>query len=353
LPVVSIIVPVRNEIDNIAICLAGLKAQTGLAAGSSIIVVDDESTDGTRAVAEREATPGLSVTLAEAGTLPQTWAGKPHACWRGALLAGGEWLCFVDADVRARPELVAVALATAEARGIDMLSLHPWQELGSFWERVIIPAGMLIIACAKPVRMIRHWAASEDNTNGQFLLIKRECYFKIGGHSAVRGEICEDRALAIRIKLAGFCFRVFAAEHLGRTRMYRDFRSLWEGLGKNAAEILGSPQATLAAAGAAFIAGWTAVLLPLAAITAALADPSAAAVSGAALVLLGSAIVIGIHIGTALHFRIPAAFGLCFPLGYTMVGCLAWRSVLLLHNGRVTWKGRTYRLRRKPSPRTS
>jgi chlorobactene glucosyltransferase len=353
LPAVSIIVPVRNEIDNIAICLAGLKAQTGLAVGSSIIIVDDDSDDGTRSVAAREATPGSPVRLVTAGPLPEGWAGKPHACWRGALLAKGDWLCFIDADVRTNPELVAAAAAAAEAQGLDMMSLHPRQELGSFWERVVIPTGMLVIACAQAMRKVRDWSASEDNTNGQFLLIKRESYFKIGGHAAVRAKICEDKALATRIKLAGFRFRVFTAEHLACTRMYRDFHSLWEGFSKNATEILGSPDATLATAAAALIAGWTAALLPVATIEAALTDPSKATVSGAALAFLGSAIVVGIHIGTARHFRIPSVFGLCIPLGYTMAACLAWHSVLLHYNGRVTWKGRTYRLRREPSPHPS
>src|SRR5262249_53900201 len=152
------------------------------------------------------------------------------------------------------------AVRTAKAHGIDMVSLHPLQELGSFWERIVIPAGLLIIACAKPFR-----TAAADAANGQFLLIRREVYFEVGGHACVRAEICEDKALAIRVNKAGFRFRASAAEHLARTRMYRDFRSMWEGFSKNATEILGSAEATLIAAAAALVVGWTALLLPIAA----------------------------------------------------------------------------------------
>lgn len=346
-PALSIIVPVRNEIDNIAICLAGLRAQTCLAGNTQIIIVDDESEDGTTAVLEQAAALDPRIKLAAAGALTDGWVGKPHACWRGALLAKGDWLCFIDADVRAAPELVASALTAAAAQGIDMLSLQPLQELGSFWERLVIPAGLLMLACAKPFR-----SAEGDAANGQFLLIRRSAYFAIGGHSAVRSEICEDKALAGLAKAAGFNFRVLAAEHLARTRMYRDLASLWEGLSKNATELLGSHRQTLIAGLTALVFGWTTLLLPAVLAAAAFSAPSPAAVSGAVLAVLGSVAVIAIQIGTARHFRIPAVFGVLFALGYTAAACLACHSVVAHLKGRVTWKGRSYRLPKSSPERT-
>ncbi len=336
---IAIIVPARNEIQNIELCLDGLRAQTGISGRWSIIVVDDNSQDGTAAAVDRCSAGDSRVRLASAGVLPEGWVGKPHACWRGALLAESDWLCFVDADVRAAPPLVAAAVAAAEAQRIDMLSLHPLQELGSFWERTIMPAGLLVLACAKSLE-----ADAEDAVNGQFLLVRRTVYFQVGGHSAVRAEIAEDKALAARVKQAGFEFRVLAAERLARTRMYRNFASLWEGLSKNATEVLGGAMITLAAGAAAFAFGWASSLVPPAIIIAALREPSPAAVTGAALALLGSAVVIGIQCATAQHFRIPAGFGLIFALGYTAVACLACNGVLVSLNGRVTWKKRTYQL---------
>jgi chlorobactene glucosyltransferase len=344
LPAISIIVPVRNEVANIDLCLAGLSAQTCLSAGSSIIVVDDGSQDGTRAAAERHASIDPRIELIDAGPLPAGWAGKPHACWRGASLAGGGWLCFVDADVRVAPGLVAAAITAAEARGADMLSLHPLQELGSFWERLVIPAGLMVLACAK-----RFEPASHDVVNGQFLLIRRAAYVQVGGHSAVRAEICEDKALAARIRESGFALQVLAAENLAQTRMYRDLRSLWEGFSKNATDALDGVGVTLVAAGAAFAFGWAGLLLPLAALLVAFADPSPATGAGGALAVVGTGIVVGVHLGTARHFRIPAVFGLTFALGYTAVACLACSAVLMQLRGRVRWKGRTYQLT-KSSP---
>ncbi len=342
---VSVIVPVRNEIANIELCLAGLISQTGLSRWS-IAVVDDASEDGSRAIAEAQAAVNPRIRVIDAGPLPAGWAGKPHACWRGAAEAAGDWLCFIDADVRASPGLIAAAVAAAEARGVDLLSIHPRQELGSFWERAIVPAGMLVLACAK-----RFQPGSQDIVNGQFLLVRRDAYFHVGGHAAVRSQICEDLALATRIKACGFVLLVLVADHLATTRMYRDLGSLWQGFSKNAVQALGSAQATLLAAVAALFFGWAGLLLPAAAVATMLVAPSPAALAGGVLAVLGSVVVIAVHFATARHFRIPAVFGLMFTIGYTAAACLACHSVIAQLNGRVTWKGRTYRLIKTASGR--
>jgi chlorobactene glucosyltransferase len=346
---VSIIVPARNEIDNIVTCLAGLAAQQGLPGRFSIIVVDDGSEDGTAAAVEREIARGCPAGLVAAGALPAGWVGKPHACWRGALAAQGGWLCFIDADVRAARQLVAAALDTALRQEIDLLSLHPFQELGSFWERLIFPAGLLIIACAKDLGAVATPGAAAAGANGQFILVRRQVYFDLGGHAAVAGAICEDRALALRAQQAGYRVRVLAAEHLASTRMYRDLPSLWEGLSKNALEILGSSGLSLAAAATGMAVGWAALALPAAIAVAIFPHPSVLEWTGLAVAAVGSAIVVGVQLGTARHFRVPAIFGILLPCGYTAAFLLACHGLLLYRAGRVTWKGRKYDFHRKPS----
>jgi chlorobactene glucosyltransferase len=349
LPAVAIIVPARNEIANIETCLAGLTAQRGLTGGLSIVVVDDGSEDGTGEAVARVARDDERIELVDPSGLPAGWMGKPHGCWHGALRTQAEWLCFIDADVRAAPDLVGTALAAALRQRIDMLSLNPRQELGSFWERLIIPAGLVLIGCAQDLRPVDDPASPEVTANGQFLLIRRAAYFAVGGHAAVRAEICEDKALASCVKQAGWRFRMLGAEHLARTRMYTSFTALWEGLAKNATEILGDGPNTIAAATAGMVIGWAAILLPVLTVLSAAQESSTAAAIGAALALLGSAAVIGIQIGTARHFRVPPVFGLLFPLAYTVIAALAWHSFALRRAGRVTWKGRTYALQRKTS----
>lgn len=343
----AVVVPARNEIANIGDCLACLAAQRGLDGNCPILVVDDGSRDGTAQAVADAAQRDPRIGLLDPGRLPAGWMGKPHACWQGALATKSEWLCFIDADVRTAPELVAAAVAAAEHHGIDMLSLHPFQVLGSFWERLIVPAGLVLVACTQDLRLIDDPDSGEVSANGQFILIRRDAYFAVGGHQAVRGEICEDKALATGVKRSGRRYRMLAAEELARTRMYTDFRSLWEGFGKNATEILGDSPTTVAAAAAALVAGWSALLLPVLTGSIAWHAPSAAAWIGFTLALLGSLAIAGIEVGAARHFRIPWAYGLIFPLAYTAVAALAWHSAWLRRGGRVTWKGRTYRLDRR------
>ena len=342
LPDIAIIVPARNEIGNIAACLAGLTAQRGL--------TDDGSQDGTGQAVARAARLDPRIEPIEAGDLPAGWMGKPYACWRGAMRAQAEWLCFVDADVRAAPELIGAALIAASRQHIDMLSLNPLQELGSFWERLIIPAGLVAIACTTDLRPIDDPASPEVTANGQFILIRRAVYFAVGGHAAVRGEICEDKALAARVKHGGWRYRMLGAEHLARTRMYTGLAALWEGLGKNAVEIIGDGATTVAAATAAMAIGWAAILVPALTAITAMQEPSPAGFTGVALAALGSAAVIGIQIGTVRHFRVPIVFALLFPVAYSAVAALAWHSVALRRAGHITWKGRTYSLEREASP---
>lgn len=350
LPPVSVIIPVRNEAENILLCLSGLLRQNDMTSDYAVLTVDDDSEDGTATVVRAGFAAEPRLALLDAGPLPKGWMGKPHACWRGALSSRGEWLCFIDADVRAAPDLIAAAVQTAQSQGIDMLSLHPFQELGSFWERLIMPPAALMIACATNLHQVDDPESSEVTANGQFILIRRDVYFAVGGHAAVRGAICEDKALAGLVKRGGWRFRVLGAEHLARTRMYTDLASLWQGFSKNAIEIMGDAAGTIAAALGGVIVAWGVPALPIAVGLAALARPSVASCLGLALALAGSAIVLGVQGGTARHFRVPIAYVLLFPIGVTLAAMIGFYSVLLHATGRVTWKGRACASGRPAAP---
>src|SRR5581483_7144789 len=184
-----------NESENIGACLASFLAQDYPASCLSIIVVDDHSSDGTAQIARQIA--GGRAQILRSPPLPRGWIGKSHACWIGACARpiDVEWLCFVDADVRAQPSLLSSAVAAAQSDGIDLLSLAPRQELGSFAERLIIPCGLIVLAFCQDLRALQARGSADATVTGQFMLVRARAYDAAGGHAAISQAICEDTAL--------------------------------------------------------------------------------------------------------------------------------------------------------------
>jgi chlorobactene glucosyltransferase len=342
-PRVSVIIPARNEGSNLPQCLQALLGQDYPAALLDIILVDDSSADDTLAVASEIACNFSQLSVVEAPALRPGWVGKPHACWVGALQTrpDHEWICFIDADVVAERNLMASAVADARLQGLDLLSLAPRQQLGSFAERLIIPCGLYLMAFCQDLATIQSRATDKVTASGKFMLIRRVVYQSVGGHAAVRNSICEDIALALLIKRAGGQVILKDGKSYLSARMYDGWRSLWTGFSKNVVEMLGGPAATVITALLAVVLSWASILLP--------AMDGFSCASGKlggclALVpaLAGTAAVLGLHIAGTFYFRIPLWYGLLFPFGYTVGACLALESLRRHWCGRVIWKGRSY-----------
>jgi hypothetical protein len=231
LPLVSIVIPARDEARNVAGCVRAALAQVG--AEFEVVVVDDESADGTAAVALAAGggDPRLRVVLAE--PRPPGWSGKAWACWSGAGLARGALLLFVDADVTLAPGAVHRAGSVLVARGLGMVSLFGSWTLGSWWEHVAIPVVGSAIRGALPVDRVNDPSDPAAFANGQFILVERDAYLRSGGHSAVRAEVLDDVALAGALKRSGAALGLYAAPDLFQVRLYRSFREIVAGYGKN------------------------------------------------------------------------------------------------------------------------
>lgn len=263
LPGITVVVPARDEAENISGCLSALMSQNYPADQLRIVVVDDHSSDATATIVSAFARANDRLTLVRSPPLPAGWTGKAHACFVGSRAVSGEaeWLCFIDADVRASPLLLASAVMEATNLCLDFLSLTPRLELGSFAERLVMPCGLYLLAFYQDLIRI-HASAEEAAASGKFILIRRASYEKLGGHAAVRTEVCEDVALARLAKRCGFRLAIAGGDRLLSTRMYTGWRSLWIGLSKNLADMLGGPIATAMIAVLGVAIAWTAVLLP-------------------------------------------------------------------------------------------
>ncbi len=230
---VSVLVPARNEVLNIDRCVRSLLRQDYTP--FEILVLDDGSTDATPELLRRLAVEsGGKVRLLQGEPLPDGWHGKSWACSQLGRQAAGELLLFTDADTMHEPDALRRAVGAMQASGADMLSLMPHQELGSFWEKLVVPLIHVILMCYLPLRFVRtSRRAAFCFANGQFILFRREFYTRINGHAAVRDAIVEDVWLCKSVKKAGGRVVAFNGSDVVSCRMYHNFREIWEGFSKN------------------------------------------------------------------------------------------------------------------------
>jgi chlorobactene glucosyltransferase len=344
-PLLTVVVPARNEEENIERCLASLLDQSYPHDRYKIIVVDDNSTDATASIVRRMQAHDSRLQLIEAGSLPDGWKGKNHACWKGVEHAEGELYCFVDADIKAEPELLASAVGFARSRHIDVLSINPFQELVSLSERLFLPAVFISIASSMNFEHVNDPSRSEAIANGQFILFERTAYEAIKGHKAVRDDIMEDLAFARLVKQSRFRLYLIFGDELIRTRMYKTFSQIWEGFSKNLIEIMrdSSMKRVVYDSVKFFLLGWMPLVLPLLtgysliAGGGAFLDYSAFAVS-----LIASSALFSYAILAVRALRIPVWYFISFPLGFTLHSMLMMNNLWKKRKGETTWKGRTY-----------
>ena len=330
-PDVSIIVPARNEEANIAACLESLIAQTGIA--NEIIVVDDASTDRTAEIAYSFA----NVNVIPAGLLPANWTGKNNAMSAGAKVANpkSNWLLFTDADTVHAPGSLARAVAEAEQHGAALLSYSPAQEVHGFWEKAVMPVIFAELATTYPPQAVNDPTSPIAAANGQYLMISREAYDAVGGHTTIAADLLEDVALARLVKRSGRKIFFRYTPDAVRTRMYRTFAQLREGWTKNLALLFPRPRALALLRMAEF-------LLIVGNLSAAIW----AKLSGRPNLVLQTALLTIILSGwfwmriRKAHF--PALSNLAAIFGLPVFSYLLLRSASLPGNTGVVWKGRGY-----------
>ncbi|MGH9375914.1 MAG: glycosyltransferase, partial [Terriglobia bacterium] len=229
-PIVSAIIPARNEALNIGGMVWSLAAQPDIL---EIIVVNDDSKDDTGAVLAglQSAIPALRVL--NLSVLPAGWLGKQHAAAEGAREARGDWLLFTDADTEHLPGSLRVLLDRAEREGADLLSISPGQRSPTWWEKAVIPLVYVQLAGLYRFDDVSDPASPAAAANGQYMLIRRRAYWLAGGHQAVREEVLDDVALARRVKAAGGRILFLPGADWVQTRMYRTFGEMWRGWTKN------------------------------------------------------------------------------------------------------------------------
>ena len=341
-PLISVIVPARNEARNIERCVRSVLSTTY--PNVEVIVVDDHSSDGTGDIAREIAAVDRRLAVIQAPDLPPGWFGKQWACASGARVASGSLLCFTDADTTHAPDLLSRSVNALRARHADLLTVAGAQEMHGFWERIIQPQvfALLSIRYGGTEHVSRTKRPADAIANGQFILVRRGTYSAMGGHELVRDLVAEDMAMAQEWVRGGRRIALLMGRDQLSTHMYSGYREAVFGWRKN---IYASGRH--AALGGRVGRALYPVILPLMPISA-LVPPivlllcAAGALSGAW--LAWSAIVYAASVAywalLYLWFRQPAWYGLLYPLGALVLLIIALGA--LRRGRRVEWKARVY-----------
>jgi cellulose synthase/poly-beta-1,6-N-acetylglucosamine synthase-like glycosyltransferase len=328
-PQVAAIVPARNEEAVIAACVASLAGQPEI---EEILVVDDQSTDRTADVVRSLMAQTPKLRLLESGVLPDGWVGKNHALWVGVQLAKCPWLLFTDADAEHEQNSVARAVQLAQENQAALVSFSPEQVTATWYEKALIPYIYLRLARRFSYERVNDPNSPAAAANGQFLMMRRDVYDAIGGHSSVAGEVLEDVALAMRVKAAGHRIWFGSGKGIVRVRMYRSFQAMWQGWKKNLYRLMGgTPWAVFREMESSL--PW----IPFLVIALGLKFPF--------LFFLGVLLLIARQTSYGLDLarnQYPFSFIFYYVPAVALYVAVLWASYRSHINGRIQWKGREY-----------
>lgn len=334
-PFVSVLIPARNEEDNIATCICSLLSQDYPC--YEVIVLDDNSEDRTPEILDSFQDPRLKWIKGK--PLPNGWAGKTWACHQLSRIAKGDYLLFTDADTTHKRQALSCSIAAVQHYGAGFASVMPLQVVITFMEKLIVPVINWAIFFYLPLFLAyRLPLPFLSAAVGQCILFSRAAYGKSGGHAAVKDSIDDDLALARKVKKVGIKWILLNGKDLVSCRMYSDSRQVWDGFGKNLFSVTGYrilPHL--------FIWIWTAlifiepVILLLVHLFPTLAMSTDLVFRAAAAYILTSIL----WLIMLCKFGFPVYMVFLYPIAVFLTALAALRSMFLYLFGRSIWKGRS------------
>ena len=317
---VSVLIPMRNEEANVKGCLSSVLAQKGLDT-LEVIAIDDGSTDNT----SNEIKVFPSVELISGDKLPDKWLGKLWACQQLAEKSSGDYLVFVDADVRLSD--YAVANSISKMGNWDFISPYPRQLTSGFVQKIFQPLLQWSWLSSVPLLIAQKYSIkSMAVANGQFLIIKRDAYFKSGAHAGIKTEVLDDLMLARNLLKQGYKGGVAEASNIATCHMYKNKMELFKGYQKSLWKAFGSVPGTILAIALLIVTG----ILPI--ISTALGSTSGLAAFG--LITL-SRMISSLRTGSLPNSAIFHPLAILMLLGLIL---FSWYGKL---TNTITWRDRT------------
>ncbi len=336
-PLISVLIPARNEQDNIKRCINSLLKQDY--SNLEILVLDDNSTDGTAEIVKKIAKRDDRVKLYHGKPLARGWLGKSYACQQLSEYANGEYLAFIDADTLHFPTSIASSVACLLKYRVDALSIFAKQIMVTIHERMMVPFGNFMIMGFMPLSLIRKTRNPLFCTAiGQFILFKKDVYKAIGGHESVKGEILEDVIISKQVKRCGFKFMIFNGSSNLYCRMYHNFKEVVHGYSR---VIFPAFDYSIPMFSIALIVITAMYLMPFVMLPLAILFDWPLAVTN--IIILQTIFVMVTRIILAIRFKMKAVDVLLHPFSVMYLLSMAVNSVFQFRfNIGIYWKGRTY-----------
>jgi len=334
-PMVSILVPARDEEKRIAGCVHSLLAQDY--PSFEVLVLDDQSSDSTRTILEQIASSQPKLRVLYGSAPSEGRVGKNWACHQLARQAQGDLLLFTDADTLHQPQTLRAVVTALMGEQADLLTGFPRQEVRTWGERLLVPFFSWAFLCFNPVWLAyRLRLPALSNAVGQLMLFRREAYAAIGGHDGVSSEIVDDLMLARKIKAAGLRWRVLYVTDLISCRMYLGSRDAIDGFVKNLFAAFDFRLLPFS-----FIFIWLAVMFlePLLVLILLILGQASQARAYELAVCLGLSTLLWL----VPYIEMGIPFGLAFLYPVTLLAneVVAFQSLRLSLSGRLSWKGRS------------
>ena len=261
-PLVSVLIPARNEEENIAALLDELLQHDY--PNLEIIVYDDLSTDATYETVSAKAQKDTRIQLLKGSVLPEGWMGKNHGCHRLSLHAHGEYLLYLDADVQIKRGLIKNALAHVARHRLDLFSIFPTQKMHTPGELLTVPLMNWILVSLLPLVLTRiaSWSAFSA-ANGQFMFFRAEVYHCEQFHKTLKNQKVEDIAIFRLMKKKKYRVHTVLGNSQISCRMYRSWDESVMGFSRNVFDFFGGSKVLAFLFGIITTLGFIPVMLAL------------------------------------------------------------------------------------------
>jgi glycosyltransferase involved in cell wall biosynthesis len=238
-PLVSVLIPARNEEDKIAALLGDLQMQDYREI--EVVVFNDQSTDGTSGIVNSFCNDDKRFTLIDSGVLPEGWLGKNWGCHSMAALASGEYFLFLDADVRIGKGVIRDAVSFCKKHGLSLITIFPKQLMITSGEKATVPVMNFVLLTLLPLILVRKSPLpSLSAANGQFMFFTSAGYRLLRPHEVMKGKKVEDIEIARYYKTKKCRISCLAGEERVQCRMYGEYREAVNGFSKNVAAYFGN-----------------------------------------------------------------------------------------------------------------